>query len=279
MRGRGGGADLGASDFHQHDRFLGGAGYFQGFDELVRVLHAFHVAEHDAGAGVLRHVGEAVGELDIALVAHCGPEVQAEAPFACEREAVAAESARLRGDGNRAPLGPRVADGRDEGGDHAGAGIHHAHAIGAHDAEPALGAEIGQAALGARAVLGNLGETGGQHDGGLHALVDAGRQRRFHMRHRYDDHCHIDGARNIANGGKGRQALDLGSARVDRKYLAAIARDFHVVDRPTADLREVGRGTDDGHGLRIEERVESLDADAHAGFPPSGLEPGRRTLE
>ena len=102
-----------------------------------------------------------------------------------------------------------------------------------------------------------LGESGGEHHGGLHALDDAivdGLHRGLGG-HR-DDRL-IDLARRILDRRVGGQPLDLAAVRIDRydRALEAVLGEAH---RPPADAGWVARRADDRDAARTEQRIERM---------------------
>src|SRR3546814_299915 len=131
------GADGRAADLLDDDRLSPQEGEFQRRLQLRAVLAAFEIAGDDGGLLVLGEEGDAVGDIDVALVAGGDPVAEAQALFAAEHEAVRAESAALADDADASRLWLAMADARREGAVDMGAGAEVAEAVRAEEPHPA----------------------------------------------------------------------------------------------------------------------------------------------
>ncbi len=102
MRGRSGLPGCGRPDLHGDDRLAGIARLLQRGDQPAGIAAGFETAQDHLGGGIARHPGDAVGDVDVALVARGDEPADADTALAGKAHGVAAEISALRDDAERA---------------------------------------------------------------------------------------------------------------------------------------------------------------------------------
>ena len=189
--------DLRAAALEDDDRLLP-AHLGDGVEEDRHVGHAFDEGGDHARFGILGEIAEQVRVREVGHVADAGELGQADARVAQRRDGGVAERAALRDEGDRSRLQRRVRHRRRV---HRQMEIPDAETVRADHADAAIRARH-HVLLQLAALLADLLEAGGEHDGGLGGnrdrVADAGR----HGGRRNADQNEIDCVRNVLQRGE-----------------------------------------------------------------------------
>ena len=251
---RRGGAHAGghAADFGEHQRllqFLAAAGEP---DQLLPVFEALEITGRDPHARVLDHGHHQLGKGDVGLVAGVDEIAESQAALTHQRGDSGAEGAGLRdeGDGAGRRRAVRVlAEGRVD----ILKGVDEAQAVGAaqHHAER-LGL-FRQRLFHRFAGRAHFAEAGGED----HHRADAALAERFDVLQdvvrRHGDDRQIGGLGQRFDRRVTGDAGDLRILRVNKENAAVVALADQVLERPAADLGEVGGSANDGDAARIDQ--------------------------
>ena len=264
MRGRGRGADFGASGLHDQHRLAGSGGLEQRQAQAVAVLARLDGRADHAGLGVVGEVVYALGDIDIGLVA--GGDDLGETQAAQRSHAIGgrAEGAALRGQRDMALDGAQAVERGGERRRILVGQVEQAQRVRAQHAHIGCAADVDQLLLQRLAGLVDLGKARSEDLHRFHALGHGFAQRGLDPGRGNDDHRLVDAAGHLADALVGLQTLDQGLALVDRVDSSLVAAFAHETQHASANALRVGGGADQRHRFGKEEGVDCLHGDSGA---------------
>ena len=257
MRQRRRGAGTGAAHLQKHHRLARGACALQGAAQRIAIAQTFGAGRDDLHIGATCHPFDALGNLDITLVAGGDEVAHLHAAAARQISDVCSISTALADHADRSGLWTLQFDGTGEGRVHVQRGVVDAQAVRSDDAHAAVTRNRGNCLLTTQACVAHLRKAGTEHHRGADTLRRTFGQRRQHRGGWHRHHRQIDRPRCIGNVRQRCDALHRLAARINRIQRTAKAALQQIVQGPAADAGGVVRRTNDGHRAWRHQGIES----------------------
>ncbi len=263
--GRGGRTDFGAASLHDENGFTGFGRFQQSQPQAVAVLAGLDGGAYDFGFRVFGQVIDALGHINVGLIAGRHDLRKAQAAQRCHAIGCRAKGAALGGQCDMALDGAQAIECSREGSRKFVGQVEQAKRIGAQHAHAVFAADVHQFLLLLFAGFIDFGETRGQDLYRLDALAHGFAQRGFHTCCRDDDDGLVNRAGYVRDVFIGFQALHQCFPLVDRVDGALVITFEHEAQHAAAYALGVGRGAYQRDGPGEKKRVKCVHVEGRAG--------------